>query len=48
LDFKVIETLLGVCYGEKKVSVVVADFGDFVFASDATAHKIPPTPILAF
>jgi hypothetical protein len=48
LDFKAIETLLGVCHEQKKLSVVVVDFGDFVFASDATARKILPAPILAF
>jgi hypothetical protein len=48
LDFKAIETLLGGCHGSKKLSVVVANFGDFIFASDATAHKILPAPILTF
>jgi hypothetical protein len=48
LDFKAIETLLGVCHGQKKLSVVVVDFGDFVFTSDETVCKILPTPILAF
>jgi hypothetical protein len=33
LGFKAIETLRGVCHGQKKLSILVADFGDFVFAS---------------
>jgi hypothetical protein len=40
LDFKAIKTLLGVCHGQKRLFVVVADFGNFVFALDAIAHKI--------